>query len=55
MATIVVTGSNGQLGSELQELAKQTTHTWHFTDVAELDICNPTAISEFLNNNTCDL
>lgn len=54
MATILVTGSKGQLGNELQELAKQTIHTWHFTDVAELDICNPIAIAGFMSEHTCD-
>lgn len=54
MASILVTGSNGQLGNELQVLAKQTSHTWHFTDIAELDICNPAAISKFLSTHTCD-
>lgn len=54
MATILVTGSNGQLGSELQELAKQTNYTWHFTDVAELDICNLSAIEKYIAKNHCD-
>ena len=42
---ILVTGANGQVGSELQFLAKQyTDFEFHFTDVAELDITNEKAI-----------
>lgn len=38
---ILVTGANGQLGSELRELsAKYTDYEFTFTDVAELDITN---------------
>lgn len=35
---ILITGANGQLGSELQLLAAHSSHTFFFTDVAELDI-----------------
>lgn len=42
---ILVTGANGQVGSELQFLAKQyPDFEFHFTDVAELDITNEQAI-----------
>jgi dTDP-4-dehydrorhamnose reductase len=41
MATIIVTGSNGQLGQELQRLAPAfPSFTFHFFDRAELDITN---------------
>jgi len=44
---IVVTGANGQVGSELQFLAKQYPNwEFHFTDVAELDITNERAIMD---------
>ncbi len=37
---ILVTGANGQLGNEMQVLAKENPqHTYYFTDVQELDIC----------------
>lgn len=37
---ILVTGANGQLGNEMQVLAKENPqHTYYFTDVRELDIC----------------
>jgi len=35
-----VTGSSGQLGSELQELAKNSSHEFHFFDETDLDITN---------------
>ena len=38
---ILITGANGQLGSEFRELAKNNTqHNFIFTDLPELDICN---------------
>ena len=38
---ILVTGANGQLGNEMQVLAKENPqHTYYFTDVQELDICD---------------
>ena len=42
---ILVTGANGQLGNEMQVLAKENPqHTYYFTDVRELDICNKEAV-----------
>ena len=36
---ILVTGSNGQLGSELKKLSKSSTNfNWTFTDKEELDL-----------------
>ena len=32
---ILVTGANGQLGHEMQRVAKNSQHTFIFTDVAE--------------------
>lgn len=41
MSTIIVTGSNGQLGQELQRLAPAfPAHTFHFFDRTELDIAD---------------
>ena len=38
---ILVTGADGQLGNEMQVLAKENPqHTYYFTDVQELDICD---------------
>ena len=49
---ILVTGCNGQLGTELQKIAlngKQ--HQWFFTDIDTLDICNKTAVEECFVKN----
>ena len=42
---ILITGANGQLGNEMQVLAKENPqHTYFFTDVQELDICDEQAV-----------
>ena len=42
---ILVTGADGQLGNEMQVLAKENPqHTYYFTDVQELDICDKQAV-----------
>ncbi|WP_026714557.1 dTDP-4-dehydrorhamnose reductase [Flavobacterium daejeonense] len=40
MSKILVTGANGQLGSELRVLSKDTSFEWVFTDWQELDLCD---------------
>lgn len=49
---ILVTGANGQLGHEMQRVAKNSQHTFTFIDVAEgykkLDITNIDAIREMV-------
>ena len=53
---ILVTGSNGQLGNEVQVLAKQhTKHRYWFTDVAELDITDAAAVKAFVFENKIEL
>ena len=49
---ILVTGGNGQLGSELKELA-QAYSNYHFifTDVENLDICDHKAVATFIDKN----
>lgn len=47
MGNIWVTGANGQLGQELQELASGQDN-WYFTDLPELDICNQEACQGFI-------
>ncbi|MBI9065655.1 MAG: dTDP-4-dehydrorhamnose reductase [Salinivirgaceae bacterium] len=48
---ILVTGSNGQLGSELRKIANDyDDFTFHFTDVAELDITNYEALVNFVKD-----
>ena len=39
MTKILVTGANGQLGSELRQIAvNKTQYEWIFTDYQELDL-----------------
>lgn len=48
MHNILVTGANGQLGSEIQSLQNQfSNYQFFFTDVTALDITNSEAISDF--------
>ena len=52
MNNILVTGSNGQLGSEIKALAsKYANYNFIFTDVAELDIANHKVVEEFINTH----
>jgi|TARA_B110000967_G_scaffold200724_1_gene236945 dTDP-4-dehydrorhamnose reductase len=49
MNNILVTGSNGQLGSELTQLCQvYTAYHFHFTDYEELDITNHAAVDTFV-------
>ena len=46
---ILITGSNGQLGTEMRNLsAEHPNHRYFFTDVAELDITNREAVQAFV-------
>lgn len=52
---ILVTGSNGQLGNEIRvSSATFRVFNYIFTDVAELDICNKTALESFVVENEVD-
>lgn len=52
-STILVTGSKGQVGMELQNLAKDyPAFDFIFVDVDELDITNPIAVKIFFRENT---
>ena len=52
MYNILVTGANGQLGSELRELAESYPQNhFFFTDVATLDIVDKKAIALFIHEN----
>lgn len=53
---ILITGANGQLGSELQLLAKKFgSHQYFFTDAAELNITNSDAVQEFFKHEKIEL
>lgn len=48
---ILVTGSNGQLGSEIKDLAvNYTEFSFFFKDLPELNICNADALDTFIIN-----
>jgi dTDP-4-dehydrorhamnose reductase len=49
MKKILVTGANGQLGSELKKLSKNEQFDFVFTDVAELDITDIQACMAFFD------
>jgi len=52
MQTILITGSKGQLGNEMQVISKRYPQfNYLFTDVDDLDICNQTAVELFFSEN----
>lgn len=51
MINILVTGSNGQLGSEIKELSSQYPYKFFFTDRNKLDISDPHTVTEFIESN----
>ena len=56
---IIVTGANGQLGHEMQRVAKSSNHNYIFTDVADgyekLDITNIEDIRNMVKKNDVDI
>lgn len=52
---ILVTGSNGQLGRELQRVALGSDNAYVFTDVEQLDITDFSAVSKFIEYNKIDV
>ena len=55
MKQILVTGSNGQLGSEIRRLATAyPDFQFIYTDVEELDLTNNEAVQEFFNHGNFD-
>ena len=53
--TILVTGANGQLGHEMQQVAATDSNNYIFTDVAELDITDIDAIKKLIAEKKIDL
>lgn len=52
MKNILITGSKGQLGNEMREAANQyPSFNYIYTDIEELDICDKTALSDFVKTN----
>lgn len=54
MPNILVTGSNGQLGSEIKELSSNYPYSFHFTNKDELDITNEEAVADFIKRKNID-
>ena len=53
---ILVTGANGQLRNEMQVLARENLqHTYFFTDVQELDICDEQAVYAYVSEHKIDI
>lgn len=54
MANILVTGANGQLGSELRKTGFSALDEVFYTDVAELDITDYAAVERFVKDKEID-
>lgn len=54
MANILVTGANGQLGSELRKTGFSALDEVFYTDVAELDITDYAAVEKFVKDKEID-
>ncbi len=55
MTNVLVTGSNGQLGSEIRELSAEYTYSFFFTDRNSLDISNENAVQKFVDVNNINV
>ena len=56
MTTILITGSKGQLGNEMQQAAVRfPAFNYIYTDVAELDICDKSALDAFVKANNVNV
>ena len=53
--TVLVTGANGQLGSEIRIVAACSSDRYIFTDVEELDICSATAVDAMVESEGVDV
>ena len=52
MAKLLITGANGQLGSEIRNLAKSDNiNSYIFTDIEELDITDLDAVCNYIQNH----
>ncbi|MBN2816767.1 MAG: dTDP-4-dehydrorhamnose reductase [Campylobacterales bacterium] len=52
MLNVLVTGSNGQLGSELQVISQEYEYNFFFTDRESIDITNRDIVQDFISRNT---
>lgn len=54
MSKVLITGSNGQLGSELREITSNYSYDFFFTDRDTLDITDKQSIKKFVELNNID-
>jgi len=52
MINILITGSNGQLGSEIKELSSEYNYNFFFTNKEELDISDKKSVQEFVTSKS---
>lgn len=53
---ILVTGCNGQLGTEMRKIAAtDESHEWFFTDIDTLDICDATAVKDYFERHHIEI
>ena len=55
MLNVLVTGSNGQLGSEIKELSSNYDYNFFFTDRTNIDITSKDDIKSFCENNSINV
>lgn len=55
MYRILITGANGQLGSELRFLSENYSYEFYFTDVEQLDITKKEDVEQFIAQNKIDV
>jgi len=53
-SSILVTGANGQLGSELRQLSAELPYDFNFTDVEELDLTKKDVVFEYFKVRNID-
>ncbi|WP_228568420.1 dTDP-4-dehydrorhamnose reductase [Campylobacter sputorum] len=52
---VLVTGANGQLGSEIHALSSHYVYKFYFTDKSKLDITNMESIKEYMQNKNINV
>ncbi len=51
MVSVLVTGANGQLGSEIKKISENSEFKFYFTDIETLDISKEALIEEYVKSN----
>lgn len=52
---ILVTGANGQLGTEMRSVSSESSDRYIFTDIAELDITDSEAVDKLVTSENIDI